>query len=72
MLHLARGTVVATGGTARLFRYTTNPIGATGDGLAMAARAGAVLTDLEFVQFHPTALDVGADPMPLVTEARRG
>jgi L-aspartate oxidase len=72
VLHLARGTVVATGGTARLFRYTTNPVGATGDGLAMAARAGAVLTDLEFVQFHPTALDVGADPMPLVTEALRG
>ena len=72
VLHLARATVVATGGTARLFRYTTNPVGATGDGLAMAARAGAVLTDLEFVQFHPTALDVGADPMPLVTEALRG
>jgi L-aspartate oxidase len=72
VLHLARGTVVATGGTARLFRHTTNPVGATGDGLAMAARAGAVLSDLEFVQFHPTALDVGADPMPLVTEALRG
>jgi len=72
VLHLARGTVVATGGTARVFRYTTNPVGTTGDGLAMAARAGAVLTDLEFVQFHPTALDVGADPMPLVTEALRG
>jgi L-aspartate oxidase len=72
VLHRARGSVIATGGTARLFRYTTNPVGVTGDGLAMAARAGAVLTDLEFVQFHPTALDVGADPMPLVTEALRG
>jgi L-aspartate oxidase len=72
VLHLARSTVVATGGTARLWRDTTNPVGATGDGLAMAARAGAVLTDLEFVQFHPTALDVGADPLPLVTEALRG
>jgi len=72
VLHLARATVIATGGTARLFRYTTNPLGATGDGLAMAARAGAALRDLEFVQFHPTALNGGADPMPLVTEALRG
>jgi L-aspartate oxidase len=69
---LARSTILATGGVGRLFRYTTNPIQATGDGIAMAARAGALLADMEFVQFHPTALDIGRDPMPLVTEAVRG
>ncbi|MBV9233632.1 MAG: L-aspartate oxidase [Candidatus Eremiobacteraeota bacterium] len=68
----ARSVVLATGGIGRLFRYTTNPVGATGDGIAMAARAGAVLADMEFVQFHPTALAIGQDPMPLVTEAVRG
>ena len=52
--------------------HTTNPLSAVGSGLAVAARAGAVLRDLEFVQFHPTALAVGADPMPLATEALRG
>ena len=52
--------------------HTTNPLGAIGQGLALAARAGAALADLEFVQFHPTALDVGRDPMPLVSEAVRG
>ena len=56
----------------RLYRYTTNPVEATGDGIAMAARAGALLADMEFVQFHPTALAIGRDPMPLVTEAVRG
>ncbi|MDQ2872474.1 MAG: L-aspartate oxidase [Candidatus Eremiobacteraeota bacterium] len=65
-------TVLATGGIGRLYRYTTNPIEATGDGIAMAARAGATLSDMEFVQFHPTALAIGRDPMPLVTEAIRG
>jgi L-aspartate oxidase len=69
---LARATVLATGGMGRLYRYTTNPVGATGDGIAMAARAGAMLADMEFVQFHPTALAIGRDPMPLVTEAVRG
>jgi L-aspartate oxidase len=64
--------VFATGGIGRLYRYTTNPVQATGDGIAMAARAGAVLADMEFVQFHPTALSIGRDPMPLVTEAVRG
>ena len=68
----ARAVVLATGGIGRLYRYTTNPLGATGDGIAMAARAGAVLADMEFVQFHPTALAIGRDPMPLVTEAVRG
>jgi L-aspartate oxidase len=64
--------VLATGGIGRVYSNTTNPPEATGDGLAMAARAGARLGDLEFVQFHPTALAVGADPMPLLTEALRG
>ena len=72
VLHLARAVVLATGGIAHLYRHTTNPRDNTGDGLAMAARAGARLADLEFVQFHPTALDVGTDPMPLLTEALRG
>ena len=69
---LAGAVVLATGGIGRLYRYTTNPVEATGDGIAMAARAGATLSDMEFVQFHPTALAIGADPMPLVTEAVRG
>lgn len=64
--------VLATGGIGRLYRYTTNPVQATGDGIAIAARAGALLADMEFVQFHPTALAIGRDPMPLVTEAVRG
>jgi L-aspartate oxidase len=68
----AHATVLATGGIGRLYRYTTNPPQSTGDGLAMAARAGAVVGDMEFVQFHPTALAIGSDPLPLVTEAIRG
>ncbi len=68
----ANATVFATGGIGRVYRYTTNPAEATGDGVAMAARAGAVLGDMEFVQFHPTALAVLRDPLPLVTEAIRG
>jgi len=72
ILHLAPAVVLATGGIGALYRYTTNPHENTADGLAMAARAGARLADLEFVQFHPTALDVGTDPMPLLTEALRG
>ncbi len=70
--YLAHAVVLATGGIGRLYRYTTNPVEATGDGIAMAARAGATLADMEFVQFHPTALAIGKDPMPLVTEAVRG
>lgn len=72
VVHLARAVVLATGGIGRLYAHTTNPPEATGDGLALGARAGARLVDLEFVQFHPTALAVGGDPMPLVTEALRG
>jgi L-aspartate oxidase len=64
--------VLATGGIGRLYANTTNPPEVTGDGLAMAARAGARLADLEFVQFHPTALAGGRDPMALLTEALRG
>jgi L-aspartate oxidase len=71
-LHEARAIVLATGGVGRLFPDTTNPREATGDGLAVAARAGARLADLEFVQFHPTALAVARDPMLLITEALRG
>ena len=72
VLHLAPAVVLATGGLGQVYLHTTNPREATGDGLAMAARAGARLVDLEFVQFHPTALAAGADPMPLLTEALRG
>ncbi|HEY5426706.1 MAG TPA: L-aspartate oxidase [Candidatus Tumulicola sp.] len=68
----AGAVILATGGIGRLYRYTTNPVQATGDGIAMAARAGALLADMEFVQFHPTALAIGRDPMPLVSEAVRG
>jgi L-aspartate oxidase len=64
--------VIATGGIGGLYADSTNPLGSFGQGLALAARAGAALADLEFVQFHPTALDVPARPLPLVTEAVRG
>lgn len=68
----SRTVVLATGGIGRLYSRTTNPAMATGDGLAMALRAGVRVRDPEFVQFHPTALDTGGDPLPLVTEALRG
>lgn len=68
----ARAVVLATGGIGHLYAVTTNPPEAAGAGLAIAARAGAVLADVEFVQFHPTALDLGRDPVPLATEALRG
>lgn len=68
----AGAVVLATGGIGQAWRYTTNPLEATGDGLAMAARAGARLADLEFMQFHPTALAGPRDPLPLLTEALRG
>ena len=71
-IHLGKAVVLATGGSGQLYKYSTNPATATGDGLAMAARAGAILADLEFVQFHPTALNVANDPLPLLTEALRG
>ncbi len=68
----APAVVLATGGIGGLYAYTTNPRASVGAGLAIAARAGARLGDLEFVQFHPTALDVPSDPLPLITEAVRG
>ncbi|ETW97180.1 MAG: hypothetical protein ETSY1_23710 [Candidatus Entotheonella factor] len=71
-LYRAPAVVLATGGIGQLYRYTTNPPEATADGLALAARAGAHLADIEFVQFHPTALATGSDPLPLLTEALRG
>ena len=68
----ASAIVLATGGVGHLFEVTTNPVESRGIGLAIAARAGAVIADAEFVQFHPTAIDVGRDPAPLATEALRG
>ena len=68
----ARAVVLATGGAGQLYARTTNPPSATGDGMAMAARAGAILEDMEFVQFHPTALYLPSSPPFLLTEAIRG
>lgn len=76
---LARAVVLATGGMGQMYATTTNPVVSTGDGVALALRAGATVTDVEFVQFHPTALVVPAGPggersaqQPLVSEAMRG
>ncbi|MUZ71914.1 L-aspartate oxidase [Agrobacterium vitis] len=68
----ASRVVLATGGLGGLYDATTNPSGNYGQGIMLAARAGAVLSDMEFVQFHPTALDVPLYPQPLVSEAVRG
>jgi L-aspartate oxidase len=68
----ARAVVLATGGSGHLYSVTTNPVEARGEGIAIAARAGAAVADAEFVQFHPTAIDIGRDPAPLATEALRG
>ena len=72
LLMAANAVVLATGGIGRLYAATTNRAESTGDGLAMAARVGASLAGLEFVQFHPTALDVAGQTKPLLTEALRG
>ncbi|OLE27434.1 MAG: L-aspartate oxidase [Actinobacteria bacterium 13_1_20CM_3_71_11] len=73
---LARAVVLATGGMGQVFAATTNPVVSTGDGVALALRAGAEVTDIEFVQFHPTALYLGLgasiEQQPLVSEALRG
>lgn len=71
-VYTAPAVVMATGGAGRMYAKTTNPPGVTGDGIMIASRAGARLADVEFVQFHPTALNAGKDPMPLLTEALRG
>lgn len=68
----ASDIVLATGGIGALYAVTTNPAEARGIGLALAARAGAIIADPEFVQFHPTAIAIGRDPAPLATEALRG
>jgi L-aspartate oxidase len=68
----ASNVVLATGGYGQLWACTTSPRACSGDGLAAALRAGAQVADLEFVQFHPTGMDLGRDPRPLASEALRG
>ncbi len=68
----SKATVLATGGLGQLYQKTTNPTVATGDGIAIAKRAGAIIEDLEFIQFHPTALKDSDSPLFLLSEALRG
>ncbi|HYG27081.1 MAG TPA: L-aspartate oxidase, partial [Caulobacteraceae bacterium] len=69
---VAPATLLATGGLGGLYGVTTTPAEVRGEGLGLAALAGAEIADPEFVQFHPTAIDIGRDPAPLATEALRG
>ena len=69
---IADATVLATGGCGQIYRYTTNPVVATGDGFGIAHRARVTLADMEFVQFHPTALATRENPLALISEAVRG
>jgi L-aspartate oxidase len=70
--HFSKAVILATGGSGQVYQWTTNPKVATGDGLAMAIRAGAKVTDLEFVQFHPTAFKNKISPLFLLSERLRG
>jgi L-aspartate oxidase len=72
VLFRSNAVIFSTGGLGALYSVTTNPLEARGEGLGMAARAGSLIADPEFVQFHPTAIDIGRDPAPLATEALRG
>ena len=72
IIFLAKATVLATGGLSRLYTRSTNPYTATGDGIALAWQAGARLADMEFIQFHPTALSVPGEDAYLISEAVRG
>ncbi|MFL6688845.1 MAG: L-aspartate oxidase [Alphaproteobacteria bacterium] len=72
VLFRSHAVIFATGGIGALYAATTNPLESRGEGFGMAARAGALIADAEFVQFHPTAIAIGRDPAPLATEALRG
>jgi L-aspartate oxidase len=72
ILFLGNGTILATGGLSRLYSRSTNPYTATGDGIALAWQAGATLADMEFIQFHPTALAINGEDAYLISEAVRG